>query len=350
MIRVLMVEDSLTERVFLKSILESEPDIQVVGVVGNGRDAVKAAAELKPDLITMDIQLPGMNGIEATREIMETTPTRIVIFSRAVDAAGEEGAFEALRAGALEVLEKPSGMGVGQLVKLREQLVGTIKLMSVVKVVQRRPRRERPVAVEVVEAPAVEGSIGLVAVGASTGGPAALNTFLTGLSPDFPVPVVVVQHISSGFTTNLAEWLNKQSPLGVSVAHAHQTIEPGNVYLAPEDVHLVFSRRNVLAFDGSAPVSAVRPSVTVLFDSVAKVYGKEAAGVLLTGIGDDGAGGLKAMRDAGAITFAQDEQSSVVYGMPKAAAELGAAQCILSLDAIAPALTKAITGGEPPCD
>lgn len=350
MIRVLMVEDSLTERVFLKSILESDPDIQVVGVVGNGRDAVKAAAELEPDLITMDIQLPGMNGIDATREIMETHPTRIVIFSRAVDAATEEGAFEALRAGALEVLEKPSGMGVGQLVKLREQLLSTIKLMSVVKVVQRRPRKSRPAALEVVEPPAVEGSIGLVAVGASTGGPAALNTFLGGLSPDFPVPVVVVQHISSGFTTNLAEWLNKQSPLQVQVAHAHQTVEPGNVYLAPEDVHLVFARRNVLAFDGAAPVSAVRPSATVLFESVAKTYRGEAAGILLTGIGDDGAAGLKAMKDAGAVTFAQDEQTSVVYGMPKAAIALGAAQCVLAIDEMAPALAKTVAGGEPPCD
>lgn len=348
MIRILMVEDSLTERVFLKSILESDPEVQVVGVVGNGRDAVRAAAELSPDLITMDIQLPGMNGIEATREIMETHPTRIVIFSRAVDAASREGAFEALRAGALEVLEKPSGMGVGQLVKLREQLLQTIKLMSVVKVVRRRPRGTRP-PVDTVQPPAPEGTISIVTVGASTGGPAALNTFLSGLTPDFPVPVVIVQHISSGFTTNLVEWLNRQSPLQIEIAHAHQTVERGHVYVAPEDVHLVFTRRDVLGFEAGPPVNAVRPSATVLFESAAKHYGSEVLGILLTGIGDDGAAGLRAIRDAGGVTFAQDEQTSVVYGMPKAAAALGAAQCVLSIDEMAPALAKAVAAGEAPC-
>ncbi len=339
-IRVLIVEDSLTERAFLKSILDSDPEIEVVGVAGNGRDAVTAAAELKPDLVTMDIQLPGINGIEATRQIMETNPTRIVIFSRGIDLGGEDGAFHALNAGALEVLEKPTGMGIGQLTKLREQLLHTIKLMSVVKVVRRHAPRDRRPKPEVHEPLAEVGKISVVAIGASTGGPAALNTVLAGLPKELPIPVIVVQHISSGFTPNLVDWLRKQCALPIHVAHAHQRLQPGNVYFAPEDIHLVVTARGVLGFRHGPPVSAVRPSATVLFRSIARVYGKEAIGVLLTGIGDDGAVGLKAMVDAGAPTVAQDEATSVVYGMPKAAAEMEAAKHILPIEEVARAIVE----------
>ncbi len=339
-IRVLIVEDSLTERAFLKSILDSDPEIEVVGVVGNGKDAVKAAADLLPDLVTMDIQLPGINGIEATRQIMEATPTRIIIFSRGIDLGGEDGAFHALNAGALEVLEKPTGMGIGQLTKLREHLLHTIKLMSVVKVVRRHAPRERRVEPPVHEPLQDVGKISVVAIGASTGGPAALNTILGSLPKDFSIPVIVVQHISSGFTPNLVDWLSKQCPLPIHIAHAHQRLQPGNVYFAPEDIHLVVTARGVLGFRHGPPVSAVRPSATVLFRSIARVYGKEAIGVLLTGIGDDGAVGLKSMAEAGAPTVGQDETTSVVYGMPKAAAEMGAVKHVLPIDEITRAIVE----------
>ncbi|HVF53501.1 MAG TPA: chemotaxis-specific protein-glutamate methyltransferase CheB [Actinomycetota bacterium] len=344
LIRVLIVEDSLTERAFLKSILESDPDIEVIGVAGNGNEAVTAAAELQPDLVTMDIQLPGMNGIEATRRIMQESPTRIVIFSRGVDLGGEDGAFHALNAGALDVLEKPTGMGIGQLTKLREQLIHTIKLMSVVKVVRRRPPREpraeaAPPAAKPSPMPPT-GRVSMVAIGASTGGPAALNTILSGLPADFPVPVIVVQHISTGFTANMVDWLRKQCALPIHIAHAHQRMQPGQVYFAPEDIHLVVTSRHTLGFRHGPLVSAVRPSATVLFRSIARIYGADAGGVLLTGIGDDGAIGLKAMHEAGAPTIGQDEATSVVYGMPKAAAELGAVDAVLPIDEIAPAIVK----------
>lgn len=344
-----MVEDSLTERVFLKSILESDPEIEVVGMIANGLEAVEAAKELKPDLITMDIQLPGMNGIEATRQIMQQAPTRIVVFARG-DLGGDDQAFQALEAGALDVLTKPMGMGPGQLVQLRERLLNTIKLMAVVKVVRRHAPRERrrPDPAEV-SPPSIRSGAGgnaasLVAIGASTGGPAALHRLLTSLPSDFAAPVVVVQHISSGFTNNLVDWLRKDSPLPIDIAQAHQNLTPGHVYFAPEDVHLVVVARDQLGLRPGPPVSAVRPSVTVLFRSVARIYGADAAAVLLTGIGDDGAEGLKAIQDRGGTTIAQDEKTSVVYGMPKAAVALGAATNVLPLEDIAPALVHLTNG------
>lgn len=342
-IRVLIVEDSLTERAFLKSILDSDPQIEVVGVVGNGTDAVAAAEELKPDLVTMDIQLPGMNGIDATRQIMQHSPTRVVIFSRALDLAGKDGGFNALNAGALEVLEKPTGMGIGQLTALREQLLHTIKLMSVVKVVRRhapRDRKDRPEPKK--EQIKKTGEISIVAIGASTGGPAALNVVLSNLPEDLRVPVVIVQHISSGFTPNLIDWLRRQTSLPIHIAHAHQRIQPGNIYFAPEDIHLVVTARHTLGFRHGPLVSSVRPSATVLFRSIARLYGRESLGVLLTGIGDDGAVGLKAMQEMGAPTIAQDEATSVVYGMPKVAAQLGAAKHILAIEDVAPAIVDLV--------
>ncbi len=339
MIRVLVVEDSLTSQALLKSLLESDPEIQVIDTASNGEEGVRKAAALLPDLITMDIRMPVMDGFEATRRIMAECPTPIVVVSASVGAPDLKITFNALNAGALDVVEKPSGFENANAETMREKLVTTVKLMAEIKVIRRRAllplaqpaalvrrplHRERPTAV--------------IAMGASTGGPAALNTIFKSLPRGFAIPIIVVQHISSGFTKGLVEWLHAESLLPMTVVSGERRIESGNIYFAPDDQHLVFTSRGVLNVHLDPSVSHVRPSATVLFNSVARNYGAEAAGVLLTGMGDDGAVGLEAMHRRGAVTFAQDEATSIVYGMPGVAARLGAVDQILPLESIASAL------------
>jgi two-component system chemotaxis response regulator CheB len=337
MIRVLITEDSPTMRILLKNILESDADLKVIGIAVNGEDGVRQALALKPDIITMDIHMPGMDGFEATRHIMEQRPTPIVIVSSSIARSEMMIAFNAMQAGALEVIEKPTAVTHPDFAVLRERLITTVKLMSEVKVIRRyrphalvrsqsdgRARPGRPYA--------------LLAVGASTGGPAALNTFFKGLPPAFPLPVVVVQHMTIGFTAGLAAWLQLESRLPVKVADEGEYLQPGTIYIAPDDTHIQVVNRGLIGLSKAPPVSHVRPSATVLFESVARVYGGEAIGVLLTGMGDDGARGLKAMCDRGAATIAQDEATSAVYGMPKMAVELAAANQVLPLPQIAGAV------------
>ncbi len=349
MIRVLIVEDSPTARLLLTKLLSSDPDIEVVGTANDGLEGVARALELRPDLITMDIRMPRLDGFEATRRIMEQVPTPIVVISASVDAADLAITFNAIQAGALEVLAKPPGFGHQNFDVLRERLITTVKLMAEVKVVRRRARPATgtlgPSPSPSIEAGRAGGHprtgslsrpVALLVVGASTGGPTALATFLKGLPQDFPVPAVIVQHIANGFLAGLVSWLQTTSALRLKVAVEGENIMPGQVYFAPEDRHLVLAARGVLGSSQAPPVSHVRPSATVLFKSAALVYGAEVAGLLLTGMGDDGAAGLKAIRDAGGTTLAQDEASSVVYGMPRAAAEMGAVDLVLSLERIAP--------------
>lgn len=339
MIRVLVVDDSPTIRALLTQLLESDAGIRVVGSAADGEAAVQQALALRPNLITMDIRMPRMDGFEATRRIMEVQPTPIIVVSASVEAPDLRITFNAMSAGALDVIEKPSGGSPDDLVSLRDKLVRTVKLMAEVKVVRRRPARltgalELPASGRSFVSPAV------VVIGASTGGPAALNTVLRQLPADFRLPVVVVQHMAAGFTQGLVDWLRLDSRLPVRVARHGQHLANGEVYFAEEGQHLVFLERGVLGRDSSPPVSHVRPSATVLFRSAAATYGAEALGVLLTGMGDDGAQGLLAIRDKGGLTLAQDAATSVVYGMPRVAAELGAARYVLALEKIAPTLAQ----------
>jgi two-component system chemotaxis response regulator CheB len=267
-----------------------------------------------------------------------------------------------MQAGALEVLEKPDGFGSQNFETLRERLVTTVKLMAEVKVVRRRqrpatgtlatsdawrsaspasaapaPGRRTPAAVQP-QTGVLSRPVALLVVGASTGGPAALATLLKGLPADFRLPILIVQHMTSGFLPGLVSWLQTTSPLRLKVALEGEVVTAGQVYFAPEERHLVLAARGMLGVSNALPVSHVRPSATVLFQSAAQKYGAEAAGVLLTGMGEDGAAGLKAIHDAGGPTLAQDEASSVVYGMPRAAAELGAVDLVLPLERMAPTL------------
>ncbi len=324
-IQVLVVEDSIVVRELLVRILESDPAIRVVGCARDGVEAVAKLAETKPDVVTMDIHMPRMDGIEATRKIMETHPVPIVIVSASCDPDDVTQSFRALDAGAVALLEKPPGPGAPGHEAAARKLIEMVKAMSQVRVVRRWPRERmaaRPAPARHVE-PATD--IELVAIGASTGGPPALQTILAALPKPFPVPIVIVQHIAGGFVQGLADWLAQTTGMSVRLAADGEPARPGHVYLASDGCHMRFVKRGRISCADDEPENGLRPAVSCLFRSLAEVYGKRAVGVLLTGMGRDGAAELKLMRDSGAVTIAQDKASSVINGMPGAAVELDAA-------------------------
>lgn len=330
-IRALVVDDSPTVREFLGHVL-GEAGIEIVGEAADGAQAVALAARLRPDVITMDISLPVMDGFAATRAIMASTPTPIVIVSAHWSPEEVAKTFDALGAGALAILEKPRA-GAPDFPWQLEQLVSTVKLMAGVKLA----RRPRPVDLPRKVKPAQPGRSRreLVAVGASTGGPQTLKTILSGLPKGFPAPIVVVQHISQGFLPGLVRWLGQSCKLNVCIAAHGQIMEPGTIYFAPDDRHLLVARDKTLRLSGAPPDGTLRPSVARLFRSVAECLGGRAVGVLLTGMGRDGAAELGLMREHGAVTIVQDERTSIVHGMPKEAIRLGAAMHVLPQEEIA---------------
>jgi len=286
--------------------------------------------------VLMDIHMPRMDGFEATRLIMESQPLPIVICTATANAAEVAITFRSIEAGAVACVGKPVSREHPDFEPLTRNLLQTVRLMSEVKVVRRWPR-SRHIAARV-GAAAAAGGIKLVGIGASTGGPQALQAILSGLSKDFPVPILIVQHISPGFLPGLVEWLNQTSSLSVHIA-AHDLLPlPGHVYVAPDDFHLGLGDNSRLVLAREAAENGLRPAVSYLFRSLAATCGPAAIGVLLSGMGRDGAAELKSMRERGAQTIAQDRDSSIVHGMPGEAIALGAAAHVLSADRIASAL------------
>jgi two-component system chemotaxis response regulator CheB len=344
MIRVLVVEDSPTAREFLLRILRSDPAIEVVGTAATGEEALEAVEKIKPDIVTMDVHMPRMNGFDATRQIMETHPTPIVIVSGAADATDMAKAFRAIESGALAVLRKPPGPGHPDHEQSTSELICTVKVMSEVKVVRRWPRcRPAEIALELplcqeIRLRTTEPRI--IAIGASTGGPPVLQTILAGLPRDFPIPVLIVQHIAAGFTQGFVEWLARSSSLPVQIPANGQAVLPGQVYVAPDGLHMTIGADGRVQLKSDEPENGLRPSVACLFRSVVKAYGHSAIGVLLTGMGKDGAWELKLMKEHGAVTIAQNQDTSVVHGMPGEAIRLGGATYILPPEKICLALTS----------
>lgn len=333
MIRVLVADDSAVIREYLAYLLGEDSALEVVGTAQDGLEAVEMAERLKPDVILMDVHMPRMNGIEATCRIMERTPIPIVMAS--ASTTGDEAAktFDALKAGALTLVANPSGPDhPGQAENVRK-LIQTVKLMAEVKVVRRWPKR--PHQAPPSPPPArPDQKVRLIAIGASTGGPQVLAEILAGLPDDLAAPVLIVQHISKGFIAGLVEWLGSSTPLAVKLAEPGEAVRPGTVYLAPDGAQMGIVKDGRLHLTSELSENGFSPSVSYLFRSVAEAYGRSAVGILLTGMGRDGADGLRELRKAGGVTIAQDEESSVIFGMPREAICLGAAQHVLAPEQI----------------
>ncbi len=336
MIRVLIVDDSPTARGLLSAILGSDPELHVVGEAINGLEAVELTRKLRPDVITMDIRMPRMDGFEATKEIMIEAPTPIVVVTSSRAVQEVDMSMHALRAGALAILEKPAGPLGSGFDESAQQLIAHVKAMAQVKVVrhwrsnqwraQAPARRPRPPS-------AKAGKPRIVAVASQApGGPAALECLLTRLPGDFAVPILVVQHISRGFVKGLADWLNKASPLQVKVAVDGEPLKKRTVYLAPDDYHLGMTAPGQIALSNAAAIGGFRPSATPLFESVAHAFGSAATAVILTGMGEDGVVGLRAVRKAGGRVLAQDEKTCIVFGMPAAAVAAGLVDEVLPIE------------------
>lgn len=346
MINVLVVEDSQVVRDLLVFILGSDPDIRVAGTARDGEEALEAVRRLRPDVITMDIHMPKLNGLEATRRIMETEPTPIVIVSGSDNAREVATTFNAMEAGALAILRRPAGLGHPDHDDMARELVRTVKLMAEVKVVRRWPRRGMPAPRAVEMGLAQEpAKLRIVAIGASTGGPPVLQTILSALPKTFPVPVVIVQHMAAGFSRGFMEWLAQSSALPVELATHGELMLPGHVYFAPDEVQMKVAPHERIALTQDEPENGLRPSVSYLFRSVAEVYGCDAVAGLLTGMGRDGAEELRLLKEKGAVTFAQDKESSVVHGMPGEAIRLDAAMLVLPPEKIAAVLTSLANNG-----
>lgn len=342
MFKVLVVEDSRVAREFIVHILNASPGIRVIGTASNGEEALEAVQRLQPDVITMDIHMPGVDGLETTRRIMETHPTPIVIVSSSVNSHDVAMTFRATEAGALAALPLPVDSD-----RARE-LVQTVGLMAEVKVVRRWPRipRNKPAAqpVEAELARIAPAEVRVVALGASTGGPPVLRAILAGLPGNFPVPLLIVQHMSSGFSQGFVEWLSQSSALPIRLAVHGEHILPAHVYVAPDEFQMKMKSGGRIALLRDEHENGMRPSVSCLFRSVAEVYGCHAVAGLLTGMGRDGADELKLLREKGAVTFAQDKESSVVHGMPGEAIKLDAAMFVVAPQEIVPLLTKLANG------
>ncbi|HEY0802287.1 MAG TPA: chemotaxis protein CheB, partial [Steroidobacteraceae bacterium] len=294
-----------------------------------------------PDVVIMDMHMPRIDGFEATRRIMETRPLPIIICTATASPQDLAIAFRSMEAGAVACVEKPVAQGIDFEPRLHN-LLQTVRLMSEVKVVRRWNRsRSAPAALSAngpTQSRLDTPRIRLIGIGASTGGPPVLQTILSGLPKDFPVPLLIVQHIARGFLPGMVDWLNQTTGCRVRIAAHGVTPAPGHAYVAPDDFHLAADARGNLTLAREAPESGLRPAVSFLFRSLAESCGANAVGVLLTGMGKDGAAELKRMKDCGAHTIAQDRDSSIVHGMPGAAIELGAATQILPADKIAGAL------------
>lgn len=326
-VRVLIVDDSPVAREVLKYVLESDAGIRVVGMAGTGHEAVELTGRLRPDLVTMDLVMPGMDGMEATYRIMARYPTPILFLSAFVGRDGWYSRSDALAAGALDVVEKPHAMPDPLWQTEAGSLVQKIKSLAQVTVVthmhrasrdERRPSSAvRPAATHV------------VAIGASTGGPKVLDDLLSSLPVGYGPAVVVIQHMADGFLPAMVESLRQRCALSIKVAKTGDRLESGHILFAPPSAHLTVFTNGRVKIDDGEPVRGFRPSIDVTFASLARTWGSRASGVLLTGMGNDGAAGLLAIRQAGGTTLVQDEGSCVVFGMPRAAIDLGAAQQVL---------------------
>ena len=345
MIKVLIVEDSPVMQQLLIHAISSDPVFEIVGSAYDGEEAVEAVKELNPDIVAMDWQMPKLDGKEATRIIMETCPTPIVIVTSSLAAKDVVFSFSMIEAGALAIVKKPSSVDHPDYEKDKQDLIQTLKLMSEVKLVRRtkrEPEKQIQSKTAIENKIREETSIQIIAIGASTGGPLVLQKILNRLPKNLPVPLLVVQHISHGFTEGFVEWLKNTTKFPLHIASHGEYLLPGHGYVAPDDFHMGVAAGPKIILSNHGLENGLCPSVSYLFRTAAQTFGHRAVGILLTGMGRDGADELKLMKEKGAVTFAQDKESSVVHGMPGEAIKLDAATYILSPEDITTALTALI--------
>lgn len=337
-LRVLVVDDSRLMCKLITNILTSDPSIQVVGTAGDGAEAIRLATELRPDVITLDIEMPGMNGLEVLGYLMSEMPTPVIVVS---GLTAPEIAIQSLQLGAVDFILKPSGTISVDLYKIQEDLLTKVKMAPLARL-SRLPAPPVPPPLPAVKIarPALASRL-VVGIAASTGGPQALERLLPRLSADLPAALIVVQHMPPGFTRSLAQRMNRYCAITVKEAGHRERVEVGQAYIAPGGYHLTVRAspdapgEGVIYLDESPPIGGLRPSANVTLRSIAEVYGPRAIGVVLTGMGADGREGLKLIKERGGVTIAQDQASSVIFGMPKAAIESGCVDKVLPLDDIA---------------
>lgn len=346
---ILVVDDSPVSRDLLTYIIESDPSLRVMATAENGEEAVQLVKRQKPDVIMMDIVMPKMNGFEATRHIMEIQPIPIIIVSGIYNSQEVDQCYQAISAGALAILEKPTGIQDPRYAQMAYSIIQAIKSLAEVKIkpsshlVVQSPAKTVSPPLSKPPTPADGGtSLDVIGIGASVGGPQALHTILSKLPASFPAPFLVVQQISSGFTKGLVDWLATSCSLKVKLAQNKEIATPGTVYVAPDNFHMEIGKGNLIQLVDTPPENGLRPSIDHLFQAMAKNLGPKSIGILLSGRGLDGVEGLLAMKKQGGKTIVQDEESSVMFDKPQKAIRAGAANHITPLSQIASKLESLI--------
>ncbi len=337
-LRGVIVDDHQQIRWLLSTILETDPAIEIVGEGANGEEALELVGKHAPDFLTIDIQMPRMNGLEAIGHIMANNPLPIIVISGVQDS---RSAYEALSNGALEVIPKTDLK-----IENADMIARKVRNLAKVTVIRHIRFGRSDIITRRMTAPPPTGRAfdRIIAIASSTGGPRSLSMVLSKLPVDFPFPVLIAQHIVNSFVPSLVEWMNNISPLTVKIGADSERPQPGFVYISPADGNMAIDRNENIVLLPRSPTDVYRPSCNVLLSSTAEVFGKHAVGVVMTGMGNDGAAGIRAIREYGGTTIAQDRDSSVVFGMPKEAADTGCVDRVLPLDDITRFLLKLARG------
>jgi two-component system chemotaxis response regulator CheB len=353
-IKVLIVDDSPTARQLLKFIIESDAKMEVIGFAEDGKQAIEMLKSTNPDVVTMDIIMPKLDGFEATREIMSVSPIPIIIISSIYSRGDVQKSFKAMEAGALAILEKPKGINDPAFKDNKKVILETIRIMAEIKPVTRRKnlvKQSEPKVQELKPTTALPSAklpqvqsrkILAVAIGTSLGGPQTLATLLADLPPTFPAPIFIVQHIAPGFIVGFAEWLRNCTKLKVKIGEHKEIAIAGTVYLAPDKFHMEVNKECRIILNDDPSDNGLKPSIGKLFKSVGESFGSLAVGIILTGMGRDGVDELLYMKQKGSETIAQDKDSSIIFGMPGEAIKVGAANHVVSLDQLASFLNRLV--------
>ncbi|MCX6283516.1 MAG: chemotaxis-specific protein-glutamate methyltransferase CheB [Bacteroidetes bacterium] len=340
-INIVIVDDSVVFRKFLVHSLETAEGIKVSGTASSGLEALELIQRLRPDLVLMDINMPGMDGFETTTHIMSSNPLPVIIISGEYTPSEVAKTFRALEVGAVDILPKPAGIGSRDHENEVQKLITHIRLMSEIKVVKRNPAaiKQRVITPQpssdkgfTYDKPLSKNIPFVIGIGASAGGPMAIQKLLLGLTSGFSIPIVIVQHIEPVFAEGFAQWLELTTNRKVVIAANGMELKEGMIVLPPGDVHLGFRSKGILEITKDPPDRRLRPSVHHLFTSIANTYGPDSIGIILTGMGSDGVEGLKLLKEKGGITIAQDAESSMIHGMPGEAIKAGAAKFVFSIE------------------